>query len=164
MVFETYLNILNEKDNNLTLSKFRTTNHKLPVENGRWKNIARENRICPLCNNGGIGDEFHYLFKCQYFCNQRKIYIKKNICINPNIIQFKLLMTSTSKLELQKLCRFVRIINKGVSNPESRLTSCYHLSVYIVNIFISLYLYVLWFKRNKESEKSENGELIYINL
>jgi hypothetical protein len=54
----------------LTLSKFRTTNHKLPVENGRWKNIARENRICPLCNNGEIGeigDEFHYLFEiCKY--------------------------------------------------------------------------------------------------
>ena len=62
----------------MTLSKFRT-NHKLPVENGRWKNIARENRICLLCNNGEIGDEFHYLFKCQYFGNQRKIYIKKNI-------------------------------------------------------------------------------------
>jgi hypothetical protein len=44
LVFESYLNILNDKDI-LTLSKFRTTNHKLPVENGRWKNIARENRI-----------------------------------------------------------------------------------------------------------------------
>jgi lipoprotein signal peptidase len=55
-------------------------------------------------------------------------------------------MASTSKVELQKLCRFVRIINKGVS------TSCYDLSVYIVHIFISLYLYALWFKRNKESE------------
>jgi hypothetical protein len=43
-------------------AQFRTTSHKLPVENGRWKNIARENRICPLCNNGEIGDEFHYLF------------------------------------------------------------------------------------------------------
>ena len=78
---------------------------------------ARENRICPLCNNGEIGDQFHYLFKCQYFGNQRKMYIKKNIRINPNIIKFKLLMTSTSKIELQKLCRFVRIINKGVSTP-----------------------------------------------
>ena len=71
----------------MTLSKFRTTNHKLPVENGRWKNIARENIIC---NNGEIGDEFHYPFKCQYFGNQRKNYIKKNIRINPNIIKFKL--------------------------------------------------------------------------
>ena len=87
-------------------AQFRTTSHKLPVENGRWKNIARENRICPLCNNGEIGDEFHYLFKCQYFGNQRKNYIKKNIRINPNIIKFKLLMTSTSKIELQKFMSF----------------------------------------------------------
>ena len=36
LVFENYLNILNDKDN-LTLSIFKTTNHKLPVENGRWK-------------------------------------------------------------------------------------------------------------------------------
>jgi hypothetical protein len=41
LVFENYLNILNGKDI-LTLSKFRTTNHKLPVENGRWKNIASQ--------------------------------------------------------------------------------------------------------------------------
>jgi len=26
-------------------------------------------------------------------------------------------MTSTSKIELQNLCRFVRIINKGVATP-----------------------------------------------
>jgi hypothetical protein len=74
-------------------------------------------RILCNSNNGEIGDEFHYLSKCQYFVNQRKIYIKKNIRINPNIIKFKLLMTSTSKIELQILCRFVRIINKGVSTP-----------------------------------------------
>ena len=48
--------------------------------------------------------------------SKKKIY-KENIRINPNIIKFKLLMTSTSKIELQKLCRFVRIINKGVSTP-----------------------------------------------
>jgi hypothetical protein len=44
--------ILMKKLNWLVLRKF-------------YKNIARENRICPLCNNGEIGDEFHYLFKCQ---------------------------------------------------------------------------------------------------
>jgi hypothetical protein len=30
----------------LTLCKFRTTNHKLPIEHGRWNNIPRENRKC----------------------------------------------------------------------------------------------------------------------
>jgi hypothetical protein len=30
--------------------KFRTLNHKLPIEYGRWHNIARNMRFCNLCN------------------------------------------------------------------------------------------------------------------
>jgi hypothetical protein len=36
-IFEQYFDILDEKDF-LTLCKFRTTNHKLPIEHGRWNN------------------------------------------------------------------------------------------------------------------------------
>jgi hypothetical protein len=35
--FEEYFNILDEQ-NSLLLCKFRTTNHKLPIEKGRWSN------------------------------------------------------------------------------------------------------------------------------
>ena len=42
-IFEQYFDILDEKDF-LTLCKFRTTNHKLPIEHGRSNNIPRENR------------------------------------------------------------------------------------------------------------------------
>jgi hypothetical protein len=43
--FEEYFNILDEQ-NSLLLCKFRTTNHKLPIEKGRWSNIPKENRYC----------------------------------------------------------------------------------------------------------------------
>ena len=36
--FENYLDILEDKDK-FTLCRFRTTNHRLPVEVGRWKKI-----------------------------------------------------------------------------------------------------------------------------
>ena len=39
--FENYLDILEDKDK-FALCRFRTTNHRLPVEVGRWKNIIRE--------------------------------------------------------------------------------------------------------------------------
>ena len=39
--FEEYFNILYEQ-NSLLLCKFRTTNHKLPIERGRWSNISKE--------------------------------------------------------------------------------------------------------------------------
>ena len=42
--------------------KFRTSNHYLHVETGRWRNILYENRLCAYCNKNDIGDEFHYLF------------------------------------------------------------------------------------------------------
>ena len=52
----------------VTLCKFRTTNHKLPIEHGRWNtiisNIQRKNRKCNLCNLEEIGDEFHYISNC----------------------------------------------------------------------------------------------------
>jgi hypothetical protein len=48
--FENYFRILEDKDMH-TLCKFRTTNHKLPIETGRWNNIDRVNRICTKCRN-----------------------------------------------------------------------------------------------------------------
>ena len=60
---ESYFNILKDKD--LTsLCKFRTTNHKLPIECRCWCNIQREDIICTLCLKIEIGDELHYLFPC----------------------------------------------------------------------------------------------------
>jgi hypothetical protein len=57
--FENYFRILEDKDI-YTLCKFRTTNHKLPIETGRWNNIDRVNRICTKCDNITIGDEYQY--------------------------------------------------------------------------------------------------------
>ena len=58
--FENYFDILED-----TFCHFRTVNHKLPIEYERWNNIQRENRVCNLCNSQDLGDEFHYLLKCQ---------------------------------------------------------------------------------------------------
>jgi hypothetical protein len=50
--------ILNDK-NRFTFCRFRTYNHRLPLEVGRWENVERHNRLCQLCKYGEIGDEFH---------------------------------------------------------------------------------------------------------
>ena len=71
--FENYLNIFYDRDI-FTFCHFRLNNHKLPVEYGRWKNIPRELGICNLCNTADLGDEFHYLLKCNYFSEKRKTF------------------------------------------------------------------------------------------
>ena len=42
---EPYLKLLLSK-HRVQLAKFRTTNHRLPIETGRWQKIDRSNRIC----------------------------------------------------------------------------------------------------------------------
>jgi hypothetical protein len=78
--------------------------------------------------------------------------MKKYIQNNKNIffiqIAYYTHMGQAITIQLTKACKHIK---------EKQLTSCYDLSVYIVNsvhICISLYLYVLWFKRNKESKSN----------
>ena len=63
---ENYINTLSGPSL-LTMFKFRTANHKLPVEVGRWANVELSDRKCLLCQNNQIGDEFHYLLECPFF-------------------------------------------------------------------------------------------------
>ena len=113
--FEKYLHILNKKDLYI-LCKFRTMNHKLPVEAGRWQNIPREERFCILCNENMIGDEYHYIMQCKVFANERKEYIDRKFLTNCNTEKFKAVMNQTQKSKLGKLCTLIRIINKKVNS------------------------------------------------
>ena len=45
----------------INMLKFRTCNHKLPAESGRWNNIEFADRKCELCTKNDIGDNYHYL-------------------------------------------------------------------------------------------------------
>ena len=115
---EPYLEILDAK-NAIILCKFRTTNHRLPIELGRWQNIERSNRICLLCDTNDIGDEFHYILQCRYFEQNCKHLIPsyfRNTC-RPNVLKFKNIMTVTKKSYLLKLCKMIKVIDEGVCAP-----------------------------------------------
>ena len=76
-IFKTNFGIENyllnlPKDLRIILVKLRTCNHRLPIETGRWNNIERNLRICTMCNNNTIGDEFHYIMECDFFFKRQK--------------------------------------------------------------------------------------------
>ena len=52
--FEKYLTLL-PTDLRISFSKFRCTNHKLPIEKGRYLGIASDDRIRNLCNSEKLG-------------------------------------------------------------------------------------------------------------
>ena len=43
------------------ICKFRISNHKHEIEQGRYKNVSADKRTCKLCNTG-VEDEIHFLF------------------------------------------------------------------------------------------------------
>jgi len=69
--FENYLIMLPIADA-INLCKFRTSCIKIPVVTGRFNNIDRVDRLCTLCTIDDIGDEYHYVFICDYFKQLRK--------------------------------------------------------------------------------------------
>lgn len=90
----------------LNFSKFRCKNNKLPV------NLFDENadKTCPLCNSGDLGDEYHYIFLCNSFSNERKLYIQEYFYSRPNTLKMSQLFNSQNLNTLIKLCKFIAII------------------------------------------------------
>ena len=64
--FESYLDLMKNVKTRVAVTKMRISCHLLPIESGRYKNIPRVERLCPLCNRSEMGDEFHYLLKCTH--------------------------------------------------------------------------------------------------
>ena len=74
---------------------FRTANHKLAVETGRWGKISYDQRICNMCSSNAIGDEFHTLLKCPTFSHIRNDKIPSYFVKYPSILKYQILMTKT---------------------------------------------------------------------
>ena len=66
-----------------SLCKFKISNHKLEIEQGRYKNISADKRTCKLCNNG-VEDEIHFLLKCSVLEKMRKKILSVIYNIHPN--------------------------------------------------------------------------------
>jgi hypothetical protein len=99
----------------LSIYRFRTTNYKLPIELGRWQNVAREKRKCLLCNSVDIGDEFHYICSCSKF-NNRNILCMHKFRNRQNSLKFSSLMNSNGLSDVYNLCKFIRIVNQRLDS------------------------------------------------
>jgi hypothetical protein len=118
--FESYLTSL-PRHLSISLCKFRLSNHRLPIEVGRHRNIDREYRICQLCSKNVLGDEFHALFECEAFKSERLKYIEKYYYVRPNTYKMEALFCSSNVQQLTRLAIFVKAVmykyhdNAGIS-------------------------------------------------
>ena len=96
----------------IPILKFRTSNHRLPIEIYSWKVafVDRHKRLCTLCNNNDVGDEFHYLIICPMFHEARIQFIPKYFRVRPSVFKFLELINSNEKKTLTNLSKFIKII------------------------------------------------------
>ena len=98
---EHYLSTL-DQNSIKSLIRFRTSNHKLPVETGRYTNTPYARRMCNSCQHE-LGDEMHYVLICPLMAKYREKYIDQYYYNKPSMLKFLQLMGSKSVTELQNL-------------------------------------------------------------
>ena len=95
-----------------TLIRYITSNHKLPVEVGRYINLERNDRKCELCNVSDIGDEY-YMLIYYYFVIDRKKFIPSQpsqFYINSSVDKCCQLIKSEKKsllISITKMCKVI---------------------------------------------------------
>ena len=96
------------------MSKLRTGNNKLPITEGRYQNINREDRVCNKCDENCIGDEYHVLFNCQNenIVRLRNKYIPRYYRTRPSQLKFVMFMQNTSLNVLNNLALFLNSVLK----------------------------------------------------
>ena len=90
------------------LCKYRTCNHKLPIETGRYNGIPRQERLCSCSDK--LGDEFHFLFQCTHLNEIRTRYLDIDYVKSVNTFSFNKIMNSRDYNVIFNLAKF---INEG---------------------------------------------------
>ncbi len=94
----------------INLFKFRCSNHKLPIEIGRYSGMPRQNRICKECNLDVLGDEFHFIMECPKYKQLRDDYLPKSYMSPRSVYNFCKLFSSNKNVQL-RLSKFIKFAN-----------------------------------------------------
>ena len=65
--FENYLDVLKENKYRVALTRFRLSSHDLNIEQGRYDNVPRHERICKCCRTNVVETEYNFLLVCPLY-------------------------------------------------------------------------------------------------
>lgn len=78
-----YVNTLKNRNDRAVICKICTSAHSLMIERGRYFNINKNERHCPICKTRQVEDENHFILKCKRFEQIRlKFYDKVSKTLN----------------------------------------------------------------------------------
>ena len=89
------------------LTQIRLSSHCLCIETGRHRSVPRHERLCTLCNERDVEDEYHFTIKCPIYSEIRKKYIKHFFVNRPSMFKFTLLLKSNNMNTLKNLSLYI---------------------------------------------------------
>lgn len=106
-VLEKYITCVTNDKHRIALTRLRCSAHKLAIEEGRFRNINRDQRICNTCNMGYIENEYHFLLICPFYRDLRASILPRYYNNWPTQQKFLNLMNSSQTSVLKKLAKYV---------------------------------------------------------
>ena len=65
-------------------------------------------RVCTLCDHNKMEDEFHFILKCPFYSDIRKMYTKKHYYKKPSIFKLVDLLSAQNVKELCNLGKYLK--------------------------------------------------------
>ena len=69
---EKYVKLNLERNQRSILAQLRCGILPIHIETGRFTNIKAENRFCSICKTDQVEDEYHFLFHCNQYKDERE--------------------------------------------------------------------------------------------
>ena len=104
---EKYITFVDIDKHRVSLTRFRCSAHKLMAEEGRYRGIERNMRICPLCSMNVVEDEYHFLLICPAYRELRKNDLRRYYCRWPTRDKFIKLLNEDQNSIMKRLAKFV---------------------------------------------------------
>ena len=92
------------------MTKFRTSDHSLQIEIGRYKKIPRNQRFCLSCNSK-IDDEYHFFLHCHLnsaLRNELKNNLDLNLLTETDIINLKTILNPSTPSDVKAVASFIK--------------------------------------------------------
>ena len=68
---EPYVKYGNNRQTRSLMAQIRCGILPIRIETGRFCNLPVENRLCEICNQNEVEDEFHFLMECPFYHHER---------------------------------------------------------------------------------------------
>ena len=118
--YEGYLDSVNNRENQIAITRLRISNHRLMVEVGRYQKpyLPREKRLCSF--GADIEDEFHFLFQCPLLIDTRRQHFGKGTINGERICLLKQYISDFDGVSPKSVGTF---IIEGMQKREAFLTN-----------------------------------------